>query len=150
MANQPLKANESALQNVIDLVDSQNPQAPTKESQVTTSHLQAVDDQTNHPGMDTSVELDAVEGQGYTGAVTVYYDRVALSTQVAAETGSCMLASSMTAEEMLTAVASYFNLILAEISFVTTPVNGDAAATIQASGSLVYEDGQTTVSLNWS
>lgn len=150
MANQPLKPNESALQNVLDLVDSQNPAAPNREAQVTTSNLQAVNDPTNHPGMDTSVEIDAVAGQGYTGAVTVYYDRVALATQVAAESGAAALTSTMTAEQMLAAVATHFNLIVAEISWVTAPTNGDASGTIQASGSLAYEDGQATVSLSWS
>jgi hypothetical protein len=150
MANQPIKTNESALQNVLDLVDSQNPAAPNREAQVTTSNLQAVSDPTNHPGMDTSVEIDAVAGQGYTGAVTVYYDRVALSDQVAAESGAAALTSTMTAVEMLAAVATHFNLILAEISWVTTPTNGDATGTVQASGSLIYHDGQTSVALSWS
>lgn len=157
MANVQINPAQSALQNLLNLVDSQNTLAPTTPSQVTTSNLTSVTvgSISSDPTADTSVELDAASGQSrYSGSVVVYYTRESVSNQVSAVGGSVTIPTGVTdAATILSLVNTHYGFIPGEISWVSPPSAPSSgltnSGTIQASGSLVYGDGQATVSLTW-
>lgn len=144
---------KSALENLLLLVDAANPSGPTQAAQVTYKNLQAAT-LAGDPVANTSVELDGVSSQGFTGSQTFYYGRLALADEAASPTGSVNVPNGSTAAQILALVANYYGFIPAEISWQTDPVApgtlpGDTTATIQCSGSLVYLDGTATVNLHW-
>jgi hypothetical protein len=151
-----INPSKSALQNFLNLLDLSDPQAPSTPDQVTTSNLQAIDPATNN-GRNTSVEIDAVSGHGYTGSVTVTYSRLALADEAASPTTPTDIPNGLTDSAMiLQQVADHYGFILSEISWVnangpTVPSSfpADTSEQIKCAGSLVYQDGQATVNLHW-
>lgn len=158
MANVQINPAQSAIQNLLNLVESQNPTSPSDPTQVTTSHLTAVTVGSIPSDLtaNTTVEIDAASGQSrYQGSVVVHYAREAVADQVSAVGGTVTIpASAVTAAEQLAAVAAHYGFILSEISWVSVPVyptgGGAATASIQAAGSIVYLDGTATVNLSWT
>ena len=143
--------SKSALQNLLDLVDAANASGPSNPDQVTFKSLQPAtidgDSVTN-----SSVELDGVAGQGFTGSQTFTYGRLSLAAEAASPAGPVPIPNGTA--DVLGTVATYFGFIKAEISFTATPVApgslpGTTTNTLQASGSLVYLDGTVDVQLNW-
>jgi len=144
---------KSALQNLLALVDAANPNGPTNAAQVTYTNLQAATLE-GDAAANTSVELDGVSNQGFTGSQTFYYGRLALADEAASPTGSVNIPNGSTSDQILALVATYYGFIPAEISWQSVPVApgtlpGDTTATVQCSGSLVYLDGTATVNLHW-
>lgn len=145
--------SKSALENLLALVDAANPDGPTSAAQVTYKNLQAATLEGDAVA-NTSVELDGVSNQGFTGSQTYYYGRLALSAEAANPTGAVNVPNGSTAAQILALVASYYGFIPAEIAWQTVPtapgsLPGDTTETIQCSGSLVYLDGTASVSLHW-
>ena len=146
---------KSAMQNLLNLIDSAtgNSAGPTNPDQVTYKNLQAAT-LGGDAAANTSVELDGVAANGFTGSQTYYYGRLALSAEAASPTGSVNVPNGSTSAQILSLVATYYGFILSEISWQTTPtapgtLPGDTVETIQCSGSLVYQDGTATVNLHW-
>lgn len=142
---------KSALQNLLDLVDSKNAQGPTNENQVTASNLQAATSGTD-AAVNSSVQLTGVEAHGFTGTQTYQYGRLSLAAEAAAPAGPVPIPKA--ASDVLGVVASYFGFIKSEVSFTATPVApdplpGSTTSTLQATGSLVYLDGTVDVTLSW-
>ena len=61
--------SKSALENLLALVDAANPNGPTSAAQVTYKNLQSATLE-GDAAANTSVELDGVAAQGFTGAQT--------------------------------------------------------------------------------
>lgn len=142
---------KSGLQNLLLLVDAKNAGGPSNPAQVTFTNLQPAtidgDEVTN-----TSVELEGVAGQGFSGSQTYTYGRLSLASEAANPVGPVPIPNGTT--DVLGAVAAFFGFIVADISFTVAPVApgslpGTTTNTLQASGSLVYLDGTVDVELNW-
>jgi hypothetical protein len=156
-SNVQIDPSKSALQNLLALVDSQNPTGPTDPSLVITSDLTAVTVGSIPSDLtaNTTVNLVAADGQHrYQGLVVVHYTREALADQVSAVGGAATIPVTATnAASQLAAVVSHYGFIPGEVSWVTPPTfpagGGAGTGSIQAANSLVYQDGSTTVNLAW-
>jgi hypothetical protein len=154
MPNIAINPSQSPLQNVLNLVDQLNTGGPTSPTQVTAVVPSATTDP-DDASVNTQLVLTAIEGQGFTGEVTIEYGRLSLAAEAAAPTGGPTVNANMTAAQMLAEVVSYYGFIASEVSWVSAPTPPESypattTPSIQSSGSLVYEDGQTEVSLNWT
>jgi hypothetical protein len=154
MANVKIDPTKTALQNLLALVDLFNTDGPSDPTQVTTSNLQTVSNVESDPTANTSIEIDATAGGKYTGSVVVYYERLALATQTATEASPLSFRlGSQTAAQVLAAVVNYYDFIPSEItapSYAVASATGSQSMTLQASGSLVYQDGTAEINLNWT
>lgn len=148
--------SKSALQNLLALIDASNPSAPNLPNEVTVSNLQSG---TYANSADTKITLTGTGPQGnyanFTGSIDVTYKRLTLAAEIASPTGAVVIPSGTTdPAATLALVADWYGFIRGEISWVSAPTypagGGAATATIQASGSLIYEDGTATVNLNWA
>lgn len=156
-SNVQINPAQTALQNLLNLVDSQNPAGPSDPTQVTTSNLTTltVGSVSSDPTANTSVEIDPSSGgKLYSGSVVVYYARESLADQIAAVGGTPTIpTSATTAAQQLAAVAAYYGFIPSEITWATAPTyptgGGTVTGVIQSSGSLVYLDGTATISMTF-
>jgi hypothetical protein len=153
MPNIAINTSQSPLQNVLNLVDQLNTGGPTSPAQVTAGVPSATTNP-NDAAVNTQLVLTAVEGQGFTGNVTIEYGRLSVAAEAASPTGNVSIASGVTdPAAVLNLVESYYGFIPGEVSWVAdpTPISGGGTNTaqIQASGSLVYLDGEATVNLQW-
>ena len=145
----------SALQNLLNLVDVSNTGGPTSVTQVTAGAPSVATSETD-TDVNTQVTLTAVAGQGFTGSVTIEYGRLSVADEAAAPTGNVPIPGYTTdASAILALVEAYYGFIPGEVSWVTPPTVPDSlpattTAEIQASGSLVYLDGNATVNLGWA
>lgn len=146
---------KSALQNFLDLVDSQNPGLILDPTKVDVSNLQAYTD-SNHPAVNTSVLLTAKAGSGFKDSVTVHYGRLPLATEFAAPGDSLNVSYPYpAAADILTAIASHYGYLPDQISWAQAPTppagtaGGTGNGTIQSQGSLVYQDGSLQVPLTY-
>lgn len=154
MANIKIDPTKSALANLLAVVDQLNPDSATQESQVTASNIQSVSGVENDPTANTSVLLTAVAGQGFSGSVTVNYERLALSDEAASPTDPCPVHSSQDAASLLATVSAYYGFILAEVQWNAAPVApgsfpNTTTEVVKCAGSLVYLDGTANVQLAW-
>lgn len=153
MSNLKIDPTKSALQNLLDLVDAVNTGGPSDPAEVTTGNLQAV---TPNGAINTEVTLTGT-GSGpthFTGEVTIQYGRLTVAAEAAVPAGPVIVKSTATDAEVLTGIAGYFGFVPGEIALSASPTRpgsfpGTGTAEIAASGSLLYEDGNATVNLNW-
>jgi Concanavalin A-like lectin/glucanases superfamily len=147
--------SKSAIQNLLALIDASNPGAPSLPSEVTVSNL--ITGSFDNGG-DTQVTLTGTGPQGshanFSGSVDVTYKRLSLAAEAASPAGPVPLVYGVTGSALLPVVADYFGFIASEISFTTTPVAPESLPststnTLQAAGSLIYEDGTVDVELSW-
>jgi hypothetical protein len=145
---------KSAIQNLLALVDGSNPSAPNLPNEVTVSGITTG---SFANGTDTKVTLTGTGPQGnyanFTGSVDVTYKRLTLATEAASPTGPVSLSLGTSKDAALATVAQYFGFIPTEISapsFTPQGAAGNQTVTLQASGSLIYEDGSTDITINWT
>jgi hypothetical protein len=143
----------SALQNLLNLVDVSNTGGPTSVTQVTAGAPSAATSETD-TDVNTQVTLTAIAGQGFTGSVTIEYGRLSVAAEAASPSGSITVYNYQTDAQVLAAIENYLGFIPGEVTLAASPTRpgtypGTGTAEIQASGSLVYLDGNATVNLNW-
>ena len=146
---------KSAVQNLLALIDASNPSAPNLPAEITASAPIAG---TYPNGGDTKVTLTGTGPYGTTanfnGSVDVTYKRLSLAAEAANPAGPVPVSRGDSDAGLLSKVATYFGFIPGEIAFAASPTrpaisSTSSSATIQASGSLIYEDGTTSVNLSW-
>lgn len=145
---------KSALQNLLALIDASNPSAPNLPNEVTVSNLRTG---SFANGGDTEVTLTGTGPQGstanFTGTVDVTYKRLTLADEAAVPAGPVPMTLGTSAADALAAIENYFGFVPAEITangFVPATTAGTQTVTLSSSGSYLYEDGTTDVSVNWS
>lgn len=157
MAKLKIDPTKSTIQNLLDLVDSQNPSGPTIPAQVSISALQA-DSNAGNVDDNTSVVLTGTSTDGLTGfkgTVKIFYERLALDAEIALPATPVQIPNGTTdAPTILSLVEQHYGFVPGEISWQNFPDPGDSlpidtVGTIQASGSLVYLDGTGSVDLSW-
>jgi hypothetical protein len=146
--------SKSALQNLLALIDASNPSAPNLPNEVTVSNLQSG---TYANGADTKITLTGAGPQGnyanFTGSVDVTYKRLTLAAETASPTGTLAVSRASSLAAALLAIENYYGFIPGEITApgLTIPASsGNGSVTLQSSGSYVYEDGSTSVTVNWT
>lgn len=148
--------SKSAVQNLLALIDASNPSAPTLPNEVTVGNLQTG---SYANGGDTKVTLTGKGPQGtyanFVGSVDVTYKRLTLAAEAAAPAGAINVPYGASSATILASIASQLGFLPSEISFVSPPtapgtLPGTNTATIQSSGSFLYEDGTTPISLAWA
>jgi hypothetical protein len=144
---------KSAVQNLLALIDASNAQAPNLPNEVTVS---AVTTGSFPNGADTKVTLTGTGPQGsyanFTGSVDVTYKRLTLAAEAASPAGPVPVQLGTSKAATLAAVSQYFGFIPSEISapsFTPQGTAGNQTVTLQASGSLIYEDGSTNITVAW-
>ena len=145
---------KSALVNLLALIDASNPSAPNLPSEVTAGTPVAG----SYPnGGDTKVTLTGTGPQGsyanFQGSVDVTYKRLTLAAEAANPAGPVSILVGTSQSAALAAVVQYFGFVPSEItapSFTPLGSAGSQTVTLQASGSLIYEDGTTDVTINWT
>lgn len=144
---------KSAVQNLLALIDASNPSAPDLPDEVTVSNLTAG---SFANGADTQVTLTGTGPHGsanFDGSVDVTYKRLTLAAEATAPAGPVPLSAWISETQALQSILNYFGFIPSEVSapsFTPLGTAGSQTVTLQASNSLVYEDGTTDVDVNWT
>ncbi|BDD79826.1 hypothetical protein [Burkholderia phage FLC9] len=145
--------SKSAVQNLLALVDASNPSAPNLPSEVTVSNLTSG---SYANGADTKVTLTGTGPQGqtanFTGSVDVTYKRLALAAEAVVPSTPPTISVWSSKPTALAAILAYYGYVASEVTApsMTIPTTAGAdTVSLQASGSLIYEDGSTNVNVNW-
>jgi len=154
-----INASLSALDNLLALVNAANTGQTITDTQVTAG-VPSVKSDTGD-GRNTTVQLSAVAGQGYTGNVSVNYTRRGLNDSVLSPVDSYTATTGDTADAILTAIATQLGLVKAELQ-LEDPANPGVALSgaqsgnqatldvVAKAGSLLYVDGSLqAITMTW-
>ena len=144
---------KSAIQNLLNLVDASNASAPNLPNEVTVS---AVTTGSFPNGGDTKVTLTGTGPQGnyanFQGSVDITYKRLTIAAEAVNPSTPPNISVWQSAPSALAAILSYYGFLASEITApsLTVPTSpGAGTVNLQASGSLIYEDGNANVNVNW-
>ncbi len=149
-----VNASQSAIQNVVRMVDLGNPIAGLLSGEVTAG-VPTPTTLVGTPSINTSVILTGTPALGYSGNVTISYGRVALSAILAAQPGTVVFPNGSTQAQCQAAIEAFYGLIPGEVPLTTilaAPGSLPETTTVQigATGSLVYLDGAVEVPVTWA
>lgn len=145
----------TAFQNLLDLIELSNPNPiVVGHDQVTVGALTVLDAGT---GYNCEIVLNAVAGKGFTGSVTIRYNRMLLSAAIALDPTPVELAVDTTAAQAIDLIAEKYALINNEIEILGTFVKPfmtellPQTYTIRADdpNSYVYTSDEVQVTVQW-
>lgn len=145
----------SAFQNLLDLIELSNPNPiVVGHDQVTVGALTVLDAGT---GYNCEIVLNAVAGKGFTGSVTIRYNRMKLADAIALNPTSVEMAADTTAAQAIDLIATKYALINNEIEILgtfTKPFMTELVPqtyTIRADdpNSFVYTSDEVQVTVQW-
>lgn len=137
----PVDTAQSAKQNIIDLINDAN------NTEVNAADL-IFDDPRTVVGQSknlTVIQVDGNQQKGYAGQVTMYYNRINLSSLSVLTDGQIAITNSADNETLLSAIEKKINAVSGQIQLSDSYQPGDVSIdVVSKTGSLLYY-GQTTL-----